>query len=235
MTVFCYTKMKVNPPMRLGEKISKTREEQGLAAIQLSELTRIPLKYVIALESGSFETLPKTKAHRIAYVKECARHLGLSEDECLQQFEKESGLEDAPGIAHPRRSLKFLASTTVSIFLRNLLVGVMVLSFAGYLIWQIKGVLTPPALTLYSPDEGSVINDARTNIIGQTEKESQLTVNGQNVMVDEAGKFSTEIDLSQGVNTIQISATKKHGKTTTLTRHIVVRLSPALKPLGLSN
>ena len=69
----------------------------------------------------------------------------------------------------------------------------------------------------------------QTLIEGETEKETKLTVNGKDVMVNEAGRFSTEIDLNDGVNTIAVSVTKKHGKTTTITRHVVVRL-----PLGLN-
>jgi hypothetical protein len=42
-------------------------------------------------------------------------------------------------------------------------------------------------------------------------------------MVNEQGHFETKVDLTTGLNTITILATKKHGKTTAITRHIVVK------------
>ena len=53
-------------------------------------------------------------------------------------------------------------------------------------------------------------------------KECHLEANGQEIKVDENGKFNTTILLADGVNTLTLSTTKKHGKTTTLVRHVVV-------------
>lgn len=221
MTIFCYKK--VSPTMRLGEKFQKARESRSLSLDSLSQSTRIPLKYLYAIESSRFNELPKAKAHRTAYIKEFAVELGLSPAESLEQFEQEAGFENVSQI-HPHKSIKLFPFASISIFLRNATVFAMVLFFAGYLVWQVKGILEPPHLAIFSPSEGFVVSSPRTVIEGETEKETKLTVNGQEVMVSEEGKFATEIDLKNGVNTIMISATKKHGKTTTITRHIVVKL-----------
>ncbi len=223
MTIFCYKK--VIPPMRLGEKFKKTREEKNFDKKTFLHLTQIPEKYLLAIEEGTYDLLPKAKAHRLAYIRSIAKVLEMPVAECIVQFEKEAGLNNAD-LAHPLRNIRLFPFASISIFLRNLTVGGLVVLFAGYLVWQVKGVLQPPYLAVFTPAEGNVVSTPRTNIQGETEKESRLTVNGQDIMVNEQGKFSTEIDLGGGVNTIQISATKKHGKTTTIVRHVVVRLPP---------
>jgi cytoskeletal protein RodZ len=209
--------------MRLGEKFHKIRTERHLEVDTVSRMTRIPPKYLEAIESGSFCSLPKARSHRTAYIRELARILEISPEECLEQFDKEAGFKDAP-ITHPHQGIRMFPFASISIFVRNIAIGALVVSFAGYLIWQVKGILEPPYLTIFSPSEGYIVSTPKATVEGETEKESRLTVNGQEVMVSEQGKFSTQIDLGAGVNTIDISATKKHGKTTTITRHIVVKL-----------
>ena len=223
MTIFCYKK--VTPPMRLGEIFQKAREEKNLDRRAFVRLTQIPEKYLIAIEEGKFNFLPKAKAHRLAYIRSIAKVLELPADECIVQFEKEAGLDNAD-LAHPLRSIKLFPIATISIFIRNLAIASLAIFFVGYLGWQVRGVLQPPYLAVFTPVEGNVVTSPRPNILGETEKETRLTVNGQEIMVNEQGQFSADVDLSGGVNTIQISATKKHGKTTTIVRHVVVRLLP---------
>jgi len=211
--------------MRLGEKFKKASEEKNLDKKTLLQLTHIPEKYLTAIEEGTYDILPKAKSHRLAYIRSLAKALEIPSDECIVQFEKEAGLDNAD-LAHPLRSIKLFPFASISIFFRNLLVIALVILFSGYLVWQVRGILQPPYLAVFTPAEGNLVFSPRTTIQGETEKESRLTVNGQEIMVNEQGKFSTDIDLSGGVNTIQISATKKHGKTTTIVRHVVVRLTP---------
>jgi cytoskeletal protein RodZ len=232
MTVFCYKKL--DKAMRLGDRFKKIREDRGLDLVSMSKLTRIPIKYLTALEDGHYSRLPKAKAHRLAYVREIAKTFQLSIAECLEKFENEFGLADTDR-DHPSKGIQLFPFASISIFIRNIAAISLVFVFAGYLTWQVRGILQPPHLAIFSPTEGFVALSPRTTIEGKTEKESKLTINGADVMVNEQGVFSADIDLSPGVNTIQISATKKHGKTTTITRHVVVKLPANREPLTLKN
>ena len=230
MSIFCYKKIETTG--RLGEKFRKKRVERGLTLVALSETTRIPIKYLEAIECDDFLKLPLGKPFRLAYIREIASVLGFSPEQCIHQLESETDLDAAP-LIHPRRSIKLFPFSSVSIFLRNGVLASFVLLFAGYLIWQIRGIVEPPRLSVYSPLEGHVVSQPTTVVQGETEKESRLTVNGQEIMVSESGRFETKIDLSNGVNTIVIEATKKHGKTTSVTRHLVVKQKIKPGPLSL--
>lgn len=230
MSIFCFKK--IDSAVRLGDQLKSKRENLKISLEEVSEKTRIPSKYIEALENSDFTKLPKTTAHRLAYVKEYANFLGLSPKLAVCQFTCEDGLEDSNYIP-PRQEVRFSRFASISIFVRNTVLISAVVFFAAYLVWQVKGVLEPPRLMVYSPEEGFVIKDTKTTIVGETDKETHLSINGQAVMVSEAGKFETSIDLSAGLNTITIEATKKHGKTTTIVRHVVAKQASVTSELSV--
>lgn len=224
MAIFCRKKLEAS--LHVGERLKKAREDHCLNLQDVSVKTRVPMKYLEAIESSHFDCLPCAKAHRLAYIREYARSLDLNPASFLYQFSKESDLENYTPV-HPHRSFKIRKLSISSIF-KNVAIAVLIIGFLGYLAWQINGILRPPTLTVFTPDDGSVTSQLTTNVQGETEKEVQLTVNGKEIMANDKGQFGAQVGLSGGLNTITISATKKHGKTTTITRHIIVKPSLTL-------
>jgi Helix-turn-helix domain/Glucodextranase, domain B len=220
MAIFCFKPLTTT--RRLSHIFSEARLKQEISIQQLSARTRIPEKYLLALEAGTPLLLPPAKAFRLAYVRSVAEALNLSVDKCLNQFRAEGGLNDLK-TSHPQTQLRSLPFTSIGIFARNLFLGSLVLLFIGYLSWQIKGILQPPTLNVFYPEEGAIINDLSTAIAGQTENESRVSINGQSVMLNNQGRFSINIDLTPGLNTVTVAAVRKHGKTTLITRHLIVR------------
>jgi hypothetical protein len=168
-------------------------QEQILIADNAPFLPRIPKKYLVLLEQGAFRDLPKSRAYRLAYVKAYATFLSLNPDDAAAQFEREEGLHNT-AMVHPVQRMKYFPFSSVGIFLRNSVAVCLVLIFAGYLTWQIKGILEPPTLTVFSPAEGSIVTEASTLVEGVTEAESQLAVNGQEVIMNADGKFEAELN-----------------------------------------
>lgn len=223
MSVFCVKP--IAPAERLGTRLKEAREAAELSLDAVSSTTHVPLHYLECIERGLFNKLPKAAVFRRAYIKEYALAVGLSADACVEQLIREAGLADTKTI-HPRTRITFAPFATFSLAVRAAVLASVVLLFTGYLVYQIRGVLQPPRLALFAPLEGEVTHGLSTVIAGQTEPEVALTVNGQELMVNDQGGFATKIDLAPGVNTIVLSATKKHGKMSTLTRHIVVQNVP---------
>ena len=222
MTVFCVKNLE--PTLRVGERLKKVREENRLTLEDVYKKNRIPLKYLEAIELGNFKELPQAKAHRLAYIREYAEALDLNPASFLYQFSQESDLINYIPTP-PRRALKLWALNSLSNIFKKIAVAILVVGFLGYLTWQVNGVLQPPKLTVFTPADGYVSSKPVTLVQGETEKEVRLTVNGKDIMPNDKGKFEVPVDLSNGVNTITISAIKKHGKITTVTRHIIVKSS----------
>lgn len=220
MAVFCVKNLE--SLTRVGERLKKAREQQRLNLDDIYKKSRIPLKYLEAIELGNFKELPQAKAHRLAYVREYAEALNLNPASFLYQFTQESNLTNYTP-THPRRALKLWPFNSLPNIFRNVAAAVLLLGFLGYLTWQVNGILQPPKLSVFTPADGYVSTKPVTLVQGETEKEVQLTVNGKDVMPNDNGRFEIAVDLSNGVNTITISAIKKHGKVTTITRHIIVK------------
>jgi cytoskeletal protein RodZ len=224
MAILCFKKLTSSTP-RLGQLLKCAREKKDVALKTAAEKTRIPEKYLALIENGTFDKLPQAQAYRIAYIRSYAHYLNLDHNECVAQFTREEGLQNAQMI-HPLKRMRHFPFGSISIFLRNGVAICLLMVFAGYLTWQIRGILEPPALTVFSPAEGTVITSASTLVEGITEAESLLAVNGQEVVMNKDGKFQAELNLVTGLNTITIASTKKkHRKTTTITRHVIVRLN----------
>lgn len=80
----------------------------------------------------------------------------------------------------------------------------------------------PPVLSVTSPVEGLVTNQSVVTVIGTTNDATSspvtLTINGEEVTVNEDGSFSHDVTLVAGENTITIVATDAAGKSSTVTR-----------------
>jgi cytoskeletal protein RodZ len=223
MAIFNAKKIADTEP-RLGLKFRWAREVFAIDLGTASRAVKIPEKYLTAMEKNRFSDLPKAKVYRLSYVREYAKFLHLNEDSASAQFLKENGLKGV-GVIHPKKFVRNTPLFSISIFARNLLAACFILLFAGYLSWQVKRVIEPPELSVFNPAEGITVTENSITVQGETEKECQLAINGQEIMPDEKGNFNLTIDLAEGLNTITITATKKHGKVSTVTRHIVVKSS----------
>jgi len=218
MTIFC--RKKIEKPLRVGEILKQKRKELKLTIENVSASTHIPKQYVVALEKNKYLLLPPAKAHCLAYIRKYAEFLKLNCSEVVKQFNKESDLENYQTI-HPYCKLKIRPINPIVVWTKRISIFTIIFFFVGYLIWQLNGILKPPKLAVFSPAEGYISTDIKTLIQGESEKEITLTINGKKTDITDNGRFETYINLSKGVNTITISATKKHGKTTTITRHII--------------
>ncbi len=218
MSQFSFKKIEQYTP--LGAMLRKQREKQGLKLEDVNFKTRIPLPYLNALEENNFSTLPKASGYRLAYVKNYAITLGLDGQRCAHKFIEEEGLDDTTdAVTTPR--VKFFPGGSLALLIRNIAIVGLILFVIAYLIWQIKGILTPPKLAIFSPYDGYTTNDGSIVLQGATDPTTQVSINGQDVMVDNKGQFQLKVDLANGLNTLTIKSIKKHGKTTEEVRHII--------------
>jgi transcriptional regulator with XRE-family HTH domain len=221
MSIFCYKKL--NRSIRLGLIFQKAREEQNLSLFAVAENIHVAEKYLTALENNNFDILPKAKAYRLSYIREYAGFLKLNEKFLSKQFIQEDGLKNIEEKICLNRAIKNSPLYSLPSMAKNILFAGLIILFFGYISFQVRRILEPPKLTVYSPLDGYITDDISVTIQGETETECQLAINGQEVRLNDSGQFNQTINLTNGVNALIISATKKHGKTTTVTRHIVVK------------
>ena len=90
---------------------------------------------------------------------------------------------------------------------------------------------TPPALTVDSPAEGEITSQASLLVSGTASDPisgvQQVLVNGQPAALSE-GAFSIEVSLSEGLNTITVSALNAAGLSASVTRSVMLDSVPPL-------
>src|ERR1700678_3225961 len=85
-----------------GDRLRREREMRGVSMEELSVATRIPPRYLEAIETEQWELLPGRVFNR-GYVRAIAQFLGLGEDDLLADYELASrpALEAAAPPAKP--------------------------------------------------------------------------------------------------------------------------------------
>ena len=119
----------------------------------------------------------------------------------------------------PLKRMKQLVLTPKRI---SLIIFVLFLILVGLYFYREIGFLTKaPALEVSQPPFDITIKQETFEIIGKTSLSAYLTVNDKEVYIDKKGNFKTEVNLSQGVNTITIQAKNRFDKINEIIRRII--------------
>lgn len=122
---------------RVGERLAAERREQGIALADVALRTRVPLRALETIETGSTEGLPAL-TYTAGFVRSFADALGLDGADFARQFRAEMGrvpqapLPQADALADPARVPSRLLAIVAVI--------VALLIAAGYAIWRGDGL-----------------------------------------------------------------------------------------------
>ena len=85
-----------------------------------------------------------------------------------------------------------------------------------------------PVVTVTSPMDNSFTNNPLTHVTGEVDKAAVVTVNGQSALVAANNVWSIDLQLVNGVKTLDIAATDLYGNTSVVKRTIALDLSSPL-------
>ncbi len=206
-----------------AEKLRNARQERGYKLEEVSKKLNISLKYLKALEKAEYEKLP-VGAYGKSFLREYCLLLKLDYKELLSGFEQELALgKKEEKSVFTQQIVKKRYFWSFPKFIRILLIALVVGTCLFYLNYYFKKINTPPLLEIMSPSENLITDEHAIKIIGKTEKETRVRINGEIILADNDGIFSKEINLKSGVNIVNITAEKKMGKTSVITRQILVK------------
>ncbi len=205
----------------VGEILKKARLEKKLTLDEVEKKIKIRKKFLIALEENQWEKLPS-----LPYIKGFLRNyssfLNLKPDEIVAIFRRHFSLPQKAGllpkgVIDPLNQSFFQITPQTTVFLFTIL---FFLIFFGYLFLQYKTFISPPNLVVYSPKEGEIINNEKVLVSGKTDIDAIISVNNQKIALSENGKFSINLNLNPGVNTIIIESIGKNGKKKAINRTV---------------
>ena len=209
----------------LADFLKEKRKEKNLSLERLSELTKIQVYYLTALEAGKFDKLPPA-VYRTGIFKRLSKFLDLDENEIIEMYKNESRTIEEPSyvssIIVPKKKLYFiLTPKKLMIFFG----GTFLFLLSAYLWYQFNFLIGPPNL-IVEPYEDIIVRQELFLLKGKTDSGVDLTINGENVYISQDGSFSKNIQLALGINVIEIKSINNFGKITKIIRQIFREQTP---------
>lgn len=229
-----FSSKQISNPLSVGEKLKQTRVSSQLSLADVATKINISAKYLEAIETSNHRLLPG-EVYTKNFLKSYLKFLNLNESEYLDQFASEQkifnktnrGQDFKKPVARVSRANLLVAPKVV----RGVLVVFLALAVLGYLGGKFKAIVAAPVLVVESPAENIKTAENFIAVSGRTEMDTTLSINGQQVVINETGQFNELIDLQTGVNIIEIMAEKRHGQQTKIYRQVVVEaVQPLIEP-----
>lgn len=219
---------------RLGDALRTQRERMGITLEQAAEDTRIRDKFLRALESGDYQTLPGV-VYTKGFLRNYADYLGLDPDQLIAQLQAERGSSDGPRSFEPMRPIMRRSVILTPAVLVPLSVLAAVALFVAYLYYQFTTFAVPPRIEIAEPAGDAIAQSAEYLIRGRTAPDARLTIRispGPEIISDVRpsadGSFAVRVPLKPGANHIEVQVFDAAGKQNQATR--VIRYEPAAQP-----
>ncbi len=205
----------------VGSILREARVSKSITFDYIEKATKIRAKFLEAIEQDDYSTLPSL-AYAKGFVKNYSEFLGLNSTTVLAFFRRQTkdttrAMILPKGVTEPLN--RSWLQLTPPKFLALLLTSLVIL-FLSYLGLQYGRIKQPPILAVDTPKEQVVSTERKIDVLGRTDTDATVTVNGTSVLVRSDGKFFEQVTLEPGVNTITISTTSRFGKSATVTRKI---------------
>jgi cytoskeletal protein RodZ len=202
----------------LGQVFKRYREEARLKVEQIEKDTKISRRMIMAIENDNYDILPEDLYIR-NIIKTYAEYLSLDYNKLLNLYKINKGAVKEEKKSEIKKSKVYI---TPQIF-RNIVILIIFLLLAIYLGFQINKIFTMPDLVVFQPDKNITTSQNFIEIKGQTEREARVFINNKEIYIDNNGEFKATLDLQKGLNTIKISASKKHSKENVIFREVLVQ------------
>lgn len=199
----------------LGEYLSDIRKGLGLTLEQVAQNTGIYEKFLHLLETGDYKKLPPD-VYVLGFLKKLSVAYAVPLESLQEQYRKERGIMNAsihPGTNNQQSLKEKLGQVSITPKLLTAVGGGLVGFIAlFYIIFQIFTINRTPRLEVFEPSNEAVVNGTSVLVKGKTDLGAMLSINGQNVLVQNDGTFETTAGVAPGQAELRIDATNKFGK-----------------------
>ncbi len=206
------------PMETLGEYLSEIRTQLNLTLEEVAQKTGLYEKFVYYIEQGKYQLLPPD-VYVLGFLKKLAAVYKVSPESLIDQYKKERGIVEhvAREKIAPQRSWRgWLQKVTITPRLLTITgsVTISVIAFF-YVVVQVFAINKTPSLEILEPKNDAVINGTSVSVSGKTEPGIIISINGQNVFVQNDGTFHTTLGVAPGQKELKVEAQNKFGKQST--------------------
>lgn len=204
----------------IGEKLRQARHVRRLDIEPIAKKLKIRAEYLMAMEDERFDKLP-AGLYGKNFLKQYALFLGLKPKDLMAGI-SENFFGEESNNPFSQKILKRHKLLVWPKIIKNILIFSAILVCFLYLIFYFNNIITAPDLAITQPDKNILTKADTITIIGQTEPEAEVWINGQLILNNNKGAFSQTINLKKGLNSVVISAQKKYSREQSITRQILV-------------
>lgn len=207
----------------LGDRLRVLREHTNVSAEDMARRISVAPKYLIAIEESRYRDLPG-QVYARQFVRKYAEALETDVERAIDLFTHEYAIvtntkpSDRP-LLTPRASTEFHWARRHARLIAAAIAIVIVMAYLG--IQAVKNFL-PPKLIITEPAKEVSTTEYSIIVAGATDQNATVTINDQSVQTSGDGTFREKIDLRLGLNTLNISAIKKHSSARVVTRQVLV-------------
>jgi cytoskeletal protein RodZ len=119
----------------IGEKLRLAREARGIALRDISEQTRISMRYLEAIESDDYRRLPGGIFNR-SFIRAYAKFIGYDEDQAIDEYARtlrERGEPDEDSSAKPYKSMVYTENNRSPVM--TLVLALVILTVLSLCVW----------------------------------------------------------------------------------------------------
>jgi cytoskeleton protein RodZ len=188
-----------------GEQLRLAREARGISLREISEQTRISMRYLEAIEANDFKRLPGGIFNR-SFIRAYAKYIGFDEKEAVESYartmrEQGEAPDEQPSISHRPQVYTDGGSTRsplVTLLLTILILSILSLGVYAVLHWYQRREAAPAASpgappSAESPRTGTppagTSPATSTNNAAATSSSPQTNATGFNVQIKAAGEL----------------------------------------------
>lgn len=208
--------------IRIGAQFREERKRQNLTIEEIAKATKIREEFLNAIESGEYKKLPGA-SYAYGFVRNYAKFLGLPVERSLaifrREFDEKKSIEILPNGLLKQGEYQL---PKVRIGRSTILVTLILIIIASFLFFQYRSAFFNPNLDVQEPQENQKINSLSLIVEGETDPNSTLIIEEEQVSVDSNGKFRKEITVFPGTTTIHFQVENRFGRKTIVERKINV-------------
>lgn len=205
---------KIGKNRTLGSALKTARTKAEITLEQAEAATKIPQKYLDALETGQYNRLP-AEAYNLGYVRCYAEFLKLNPDKIISSYKEERAAKWHQNDTSVSFSPKKAGDWQFLITPKLLGIFGLVLLFGGigmYIANELNKFTATPMLVVTSVPAEFTSDKDQITLEGKTNGGAILTINTEPVFVSADGRFSQSVQLNSGVNEIVLQAKNRAEK-----------------------
>ncbi len=194
----------------VGEILKEARLKKKLSLSNLEKETKIKKEFIDLIENNLWDKLPDYPVVS-GFIKNIAVFLDVPAETANAILRRDYLPKKLYINPKPDIESKFYWSPKLTFITGISLLTLLVL---GYLGFEYIKFIKPPKLEIYNPKNNEIVLENKVKITGKTTTDVILTVNNQPILLDQEGKFQTEVEITKDTSSLLFKAISRSGKIT---------------------